>query len=119
MSARIVIVGGGSYHWAPRLLCDFANTPSLADAGVVLHDLDADRLKLMEELGGEIASRRGIGLRTTAEPDRKRHLLRVWIAPLCARPLPEVFAQRFGSVTPGDRGGITVKGSRATIPFDA
>ena len=20
---RIVIVGGGSYHWAPRLLCDF------------------------------------------------------------------------------------------------
>ena len=54
-----------------------------------------------------------------AEPDRKRHLLRVWIAPLSARPLPEVFAQRFGSVTPGDRGGITVKGSRATIPFDA
>jgi alpha-galactosidase/6-phospho-beta-glucosidase family protein len=41
---RIVIVGGGSYHWAPRLLCDFANTPSLANADVVLHDLDADRL---------------------------------------------------------------------------
>ena len=53
-----------------------------------------------------------------AEPDRKRHLLRVWVAPLSARPLPEVFAERFGSVTPGDRGGITVKGSRATIPFD-
>ena len=32
MSPRIVIVGGGSYHWAPRLLCDFANTPSLAGA---------------------------------------------------------------------------------------
>ena len=55
MSPRIVIVGGGSYHWAPRLLCDFANTPSLAAAEVVLHDLDAERLKLMEELGGEIA----------------------------------------------------------------
>src|ERR1043165_5376213 len=40
-----------------------------------------------------------------AEPDRKRHLLRVWLAPLSARPLPEVFAERFGSVTPGDRGG--------------
>src|SRR5712691_9831327 len=74
MSPRIVIVGGGSYHWAPRLLCDFANTPSLADADVVLHDLDTERVKLMEELGGEIASRRGIGLRTTAEPDRKRAL---------------------------------------------
>ncbi|MDQ1509781.1 MAG: galacturan 1,4-alpha-galacturonidase, partial [Actinomycetota bacterium] len=74
MTPRIVIVGGGSYHWAPRLLSDFANTPSLAGAEVVLHDLDLDRLKLMEELGGEIASRRGIALRTTAEPDRKRAL---------------------------------------------
>jgi hypothetical protein len=52
------------------------------------------------------------------EPERQRHLLRLWIAPPDARPLPEVFAERFGSVTPGDRGGITVKGSRATIPFD-
>ncbi len=58
-----MIVGGGSYHWAPRLLCDFANTPSLASADVVLHDLDAERLKLMEQLGGEIARRRGIALR--------------------------------------------------------
>jgi len=52
------------------------------------------------------------------EPERKRHLLRLWIAPPEARPLPEIFAERFGSVTTGDRGGITVKGSRATIPFD-
>ena len=54
-----------------------------------------------------------------AEPDRKRHLLRLWVAPPNARPLPEVFAERFGSVAPGGRGGITVKESRATIPFDA
>ena len=54
-----------------------------------------------------------------AEPDRKRHLLRLWVAPPNARPLPEVFAERFGSVTPGDRGGITVEGSRAIIQFDA
>ena len=72
MSARIVIVGGGSYHWAPRLLCDFANTPSLADASVVLHDIDAERLELMEALGAEIARRRGIPLATSAEPDRRR-----------------------------------------------
>ena len=53
-----------------------------------------------------------------AEPDRKRHLLRLWMAPPNARALPEVFAERFGSVTPGDRGGISVKESRATISFD-
>jgi len=75
MSPRIVIVGGGSYHWAPRLLCDFANTPSLAGSEVILHDLDVERLKLMEELGGEIARRRGIGLTTIAEPDRQRALV--------------------------------------------
>lgn len=53
-----------------------------------------------------------------AELERKRHLLRLWVAPPNARPLPEVFAERYGLVTPGDRGGIAVKRSRATIPFD-
>ena len=52
------------------------------------------------------------------EPERKRHLLRLWVAPPNARPLPEVFAERFGSVIPGERGGIALKGSRATILFD-
>jgi hypothetical protein len=52
------------------------------------------------------------------EPERKRHLLRLWLAPPSARPLPEIFAERFGSVIPGDRGGIAVRGSRPTIPFD-
>lgn len=52
------------------------------------------------------------------EPERKRHLLRLWLAPPEARPLPEVFAERFGSVTPGDRGGITVAGAKPVIPFD-
>ena len=53
------------------------------------------------------------------EPERKRHLLRLWLAPPNARPLPEVFAERFGSVTPGDRGGVNVPGAQPTIPFDA
>jgi hypothetical protein len=52
------------------------------------------------------------------EPERKRHLLRLWLAPPNARPLPEVFAERFGSITPGDRGGVVVPGSKPVIPFD-
>lgn len=52
------------------------------------------------------------------EPERKRHLLRLWLAPPGARPLPEVYAERFGSVTPGDRGGVVVPGAKPTIPFD-
>jgi hypothetical protein len=52
------------------------------------------------------------------EPERKRHLLRLWLAPAGARRLPEVYAERFGSTTPGDRGGVTVPGARPTIPFE-
>jgi hypothetical protein len=53
------------------------------------------------------------------EPERKRHLLRLWLAPEKARPLPPVYAERYGSVTPGERGGIVVPGTRYTIPWDA
>lgn len=54
-----------------------------------------------------------------AEPAKRRHLLRLWLAPKQARPLPPVFAQRYGSVTPGDRGGIIVPGTQLTVPFEA
>jgi len=40
------------------------------------------------------------------EPARRRHLLRLWLAPDGARALPPVFAERYGSVTPGARGGV-------------
>ena len=53
------------------------------------------------------------------EPERKRHLLRLWLAPMNARPLPPVFAERFGSVTVGDRGGVMVKGTTFRVPLEA
>lgn len=51
------------------------------------------------------------------EPERKRHLLRLWLAPEDARPLPPVFVERFGSITPGDRGGVVVQGTRLVAPL--
>lgn len=70
MAPRITLVGGGSTHWTPRLLCDFANTPSLQDSDVVLVDIDADSLQLMLDVGSHIAkSRDGIGLSVTATTD--------------------------------------------------
>jgi hypothetical protein len=53
------------------------------------------------------------------EPERHRHLLRLWVAPPEARPLPEIFAPRYGSVTPGERGGIVVKGTIFKVPLEA
>ena len=53
------------------------------------------------------------------EPERRRHLLRLWLAAWDARPLPDVFAQRYGSVTVGDRGGVIVPGTRLHAPLQA
>ncbi|HSV78332.1 MAG TPA: TauD/TfdA family dioxygenase [Ramlibacter sp.] len=43
------------------------------------------------------------------EPERKRHLLRLWLAPTHGRALPESFAARYGSLEPGQRGGIVTR----------
>jgi hypothetical protein len=53
------------------------------------------------------------------EPAHRRHLLRLWLAASDARPLPAIFAQRYGSVTVGDRGGIIVRGTRLHAPLEA
>ncbi len=52
------------------------------------------------------------------EPGRHRHLLRLWLACPGARPLPPVFAQRYGSVTVGDRGGVMLRGTAPCVPVD-
>jgi hypothetical protein len=53
------------------------------------------------------------------EPERKRHLLRLWLAAPGARPLPPAYAERYGSVEIGDRGGIICKGTRLHAPLEA
>ncbi len=52
------------------------------------------------------------------EPERKRHLLRLWLAAPGARPLPPVFAERYGSTTIGDRGCIICPGTRLHAPLE-
>jgi hypothetical protein len=51
------------------------------------------------------------------EVERKRHLLRLWLAPPDARPLPPVFAECYGGLTAGERGGIICKGTRLHAPL--
>ncbi len=59
------------------------------------------------------------GFEDWPEPERRRHLLRLWLAAAHARPLPEIFAQRYGQVTIGDRGGIIVHGTKLHAPLQA
>lgn len=51
------------------------------------------------------------------EVERKRHLLRLWLSPPGARPLPPIFAECYGSLTIGDRGGIICKGTLPHVPL--
>lgn len=53
------------------------------------------------------------------EPERRRHLLRLWLSIPGDRPLPPVFASRFGSVEIGNRGGIVVPGTRFCVPWSS
>ncbi|WP_309888759.1 TauD/TfdA family dioxygenase [Archangium sp.] len=53
------------------------------------------------------------------EPERRRHLLRLWLCPPDGRPLPPIFTERYGSVEVGRRGGVHVPPSELKAPLDA
>ncbi|MFN4088483.1 MAG: TauD/TfdA family dioxygenase [Alphaproteobacteria bacterium] len=52
------------------------------------------------------------------EPEKKRHLLRLWLAAPNGRELPPVYAERYGSIAIGDRGGIICDGTRLHAPIE-
>jgi hypothetical protein len=52
------------------------------------------------------------------ERERRRHLLRLWLAPAAGRELPPVYAQRYGNVEPGQRGGIALPSAPWNVPLD-
>ena len=54
------------------------------------------------------------------EPERRRHLLRLWLSARNGRVLPAVFAERYGEIGVGKRrGGIRVPGAALTVRLDA
>ena len=67
---RIVIVGGGSRQWGPKLVTDILTTPSLTNAHIVLHDIDAASLEPIQSLS-RASSRtrwaRGPSIETTVD----------------------------------------------------
>jgi hypothetical protein len=54
------------------------------------------------------------------EPERKRHLLRLWLSVSNGRELPAALAARYGAVTVGTlRGGVRVPGQTLSAPLEA
>ena len=58
-----------------------------------------------------------MGFRDWPDPDKRRHMLRLWLSISGDRPLPPCFRQRYGSIEIGNRGGIIVKGTRLNVPL--
>ena len=51
------------------------------------------------------------------EPERRRHLYRLWLSVPGDRALPECFRQRFGSIEIGNRGGIITEATRLQMVY--
>ena len=51
------------------------------------------------------------------EPEKHRHLLRLWLSIDGDRELPESFKQRYGSIEVGKRGGIMTQHTRLHVPY--
>ena len=52
------------------------------------------------------------------DPDKRRHLLRLWLSIEGDRELPDCFTQRYGTIEIGNRGGIITEGTRLHAPLD-
>jgi len=69
---RIVIVGGGSSGWSPKLLTDLMLTPSLSDSTYVLHDRNAANAERILHFGHKLAKELGspATIESEGDPDK-------------------------------------------------
>lgn len=74
MAPRIVFIGGGSYQWIPKLLLDIAGTPSLAEAEIVIEDIDPRPIPDIVDFVHHVARVRGTGLTATGTTDQRAAL---------------------------------------------
>ncbi|MFZ0214371.1 MAG: hypothetical protein WAM30_00345, partial [Candidatus Dormiibacterota bacterium] len=71
---RIVVVGGGSVTWTPRLMCDFLLAPDLADSTFVLFDVDGEAAQLATAFCSALARSLGVGATFLPSTERERAL---------------------------------------------
>ena len=71
---RIVLIGAGSVEFTRNLLGDFLSYPELRDAEIVLHDIDAERLKTAVRMATWTAETLGAGPKIEAHLDRREAL---------------------------------------------
>ena len=67
---KIVLIGGGSYAWSPKIVKDMLLTPQLADATFVLYDIDAAARSLVARVLQRVQAEGGGRARILATGDR-------------------------------------------------
>jgi alpha-galactosidase len=70
----IAFLGAGSVVFTRELLADILSFPELANAGIVLHDIDTERLETAEAIAGRTAEQLGATPRIRAHTDRRAAL---------------------------------------------
>ena len=120
---RDFITGAQRFDDVPRLTDQQVEAMDMVDE---LADSDTIRIDMEFRLGDMqfIHNHQVLHSRTTyvdyPEPERKRHLLRLWLTPPNARPLAPVIAERFGNIEVGpNRGGIRTPGQTLSTPLKA
>ena len=74
MAPRIVIIGGASLQWVPKLFLDIVNMPSLAGTELVLQDINAEPLPAMAEFVEHVNALKGTGITVSTTTDRRKAL---------------------------------------------
>jgi alpha-galactosidase len=71
MAPRIVIIGGASLQWVPKLVIDILNTRSLAESELVLQDINPEPLPDMEDFVRYANGLKGAGITVRSTTDRR------------------------------------------------
>lgn len=71
---KITFIGAGSTVFAKNLMGDILSFPELAQSHIVLHDIDAERLRTSEIVGHKVAAATGANPTITATTDRRAAL---------------------------------------------
>ena len=74
MPVKVTMIGGGSSSFVPPLIRSFIRSEVLGDAEVTLMDVNAERVKVMEDLAGRLIESEGSALRVSSTLDRREAL---------------------------------------------
>jgi alpha-galactosidase len=72
MSTRIALIGAGSVVFAKNLIGDVLQSKELADATIVLMDIDAERLKVADYMAKKMVAKLGVKARIESTLDQKK-----------------------------------------------